>query len=101
MNKIMRCLVVVVMGIFASMTLIFGTPAFATPVVTVRDSGKSLTSIFEGTESKSPACQLPAAQAPVARNPSEPVAQCAERENHIGQLLSKLLHMRGELRGHR
>jgi len=48
MNKIMRCLVVVVMGIFASMTLIFGTPAFATSVVTVSDSGKSLTSIFEG-----------------------------------------------------
>jgi len=48
MNKIMRCLVGVVTEIFASMTLIVGTPAFAAPVIIISDSGKSLTSIFEG-----------------------------------------------------
>src|SRR5262249_44386679 len=48
MNKIMRCPIGVIMGVVASMTLIVGYPACAVSSATINDSGKSLTSIFEG-----------------------------------------------------
>jgi hypothetical protein len=54
---------------------------------------------FSGIEAESSISQLPADQAPVARNASEPAAWLAKRQYRYGQLLS-LYNMRGQLPGH-